>query len=56
MLLSGIADGVCKLQITGAGLEKDKTETKYGRQDNKVEYDMSGVLLKKKTKSKQTMH
>lgn len=36
-----------------AGLEKDKSETEYGSQDNKVECDMSGVLLEKPRPNKQ---
>lgn len=43
------AGGVRELQFPGASLI-DKSETKYGNQDNKVEYDMSGVLLKNNTK------
>ncbi len=51
--LFGIAGGVWELQIAEEDLKRDKSETKYGSRDKKVEYDMSWVLLEKPRPNKQ---
>lgn len=38
-----------------SGSQENKSESKYGRWDNKVEYDMSGVLLEKPRPNKKSI-